>query len=155
MSSPPPYSTSPGLDPTDFKIQQKMLEDPSIPTKVLGRNFNSSGITFVGHMAVSLPSLSCLAWRMFLLLLKSNPSLVSEIRVSLIFFQSPGPRAGLERFHEDCQDASIRSRSSGCYHEKFFFLRVGKSKIAKCSHNILYKVFWPSEISLVTEFWRP
>lgn len=84
MSSPPPRSATLGLDPTNFKIQQKMLEDPGIPTKVLGMNFSNSGITFVGHMTVPVPTLS-LAWRMFLLLFESKHLPGVRVRVELTF----------------------------------------------------------------------
>lgn len=92
MSSLLPHSSTLGLDPTDFKIQQEMLEDPRVPTKVLGMIVSSLGITFAGHVTVPIPSLRSLAWRMFLWLFESKP--LPGVRVELTFSQITWIRVG-------------------------------------------------------------
>lgn len=99
--------------------------------KSLRIEFQCLGVTFAGHMMVPIPSLisepgECVALWPYL---SPNPSLESEVRVELLSPKPPGLRVGLERIRKDYQHAM-----QWMWSWKRNFLRVGKSKIARCNY---------------------
>lgn len=56
----------------------------------------------------------------------------------------------VERIRKDYQDAVIRSRTSGCGREKFFSLRLDKSKIVKLPNIIIFSTKFSGPVKL---FW--